>query len=92
MGVELPEGKSTVVLRYYVPGLRIGLLLGGGTLFAAVLLFLLRRKLPKELLRFGSHVSAIMLQAGYILLLLAVYLFPLVIWAFGTIMQALTPD
>lgn len=85
LGVRLPAGDNHVVLRYRVQGLRTGLLLGGGALLAAVLLFLCRRKLPQAFLTGCGKVSAVMLQIGYLLILLGVYLLPLILWLLGKI-------
>jgi hypothetical protein len=50
-----------------------------------VLLWLLRRKIPQRLENAAGHGAGILLQAGYLLVLFAVYLLPIGFWLYGAV-------
>ncbi|MBQ9905635.1 MAG: YfhO family protein [Oscillospiraceae bacterium] len=87
LAVKLPAGSGTVTLRYHTPGLSTACILCGVSLMAALLLFLLRKHIPKRLSALSGRGAALLLQAGFVLVLFAVYLLPLVFCIYG----ALTP-
>ncbi len=85
LAVRIPKGSGTVTLRYHTPGFRAACILSGISLSAAVLLWLLRRKIPQSLENAAGHGAGILLQAGYLLVLFAVYLLPIGFWLYGTV-------
>lgn len=90
LGVKLPAGENHVVLRYRVPGLRIGLMMGGGALLVALLLLCIRKRLPKSLLHHSGRIAASCLQICYFIVLAGIYLLPLILWLLGKIAFAVT--
>lgn len=89
LGVRLPAGDNHVVLRYRVPGLRLGLMLGGIALTAALLLLLLRKRLPNAFSDYSGKIAASFLQICYAIVLAGIYLLPLILWLLGRIAAAL---
>ena len=85
IGVRVPEGKSTVRVRFSVQGLRTGLLLGGAGLLAALIFLLLHKKLPARMTAAFGRGSAMLVQAAYWVIIAVVYVFPLIMWACGPI-------
>ena len=87
LAVRLPEGNGTVTLRYRVPGLRLAAVICCIAAAAAVLLDLLRNKFPARLRTAAGSGAAILLQAGYCLILLIVYVLPVGITIYGLLSQ-----
>ena len=83
LAVRLPAGSGTVTLRYHTPGLRIACIICCIAVICAVLLFLLRRRIPERISETVGRAAAVLLQAGYVLVLFAVYLLPLVFCIYG---------
>ncbi len=82
LGVKVPKGKSEIVLRYHVPALLPALFAGIAALILAVPLWIFRRKLPEKLRIYAGNAAKYLLQAGYGMIVLFVYIMPLCIWLF----------
>ena len=83
LAVRLPDGSGTVTLRYHTPGMLPAAVICGITAAAAVLLYLLRRKIPPRICNIASGIAVILLQAGTAVILLTVYLIPIGISIYG---------
>ena len=77
LAVRIPKGSGTVTLRYRTPGLRAACILSGISILAAVLLLLFRRRIPEALNKCAERGAGLLLQTGYLLVLFAVYLLPI---------------
>lgn len=85
LAVRLPAGSGTVRLQYHTPGLRLAVIVSCIAAAAALLLYLLRGKFPDRLRSAAGSGAAVLLQLGYGLVLLIVYIIPVAINLYGMI-------
>ena len=85
LAVRLPAGSGTVRLQYHTPGLRLAVMISWIAAAAALLLYLLRGKFPDRLRSAAGSGAAVLLQLGYGLVLLIVYIIPVAINLYGMI-------
>ncbi|MBR6717142.1 MAG: YfhO family protein [Oscillospiraceae bacterium] len=83
--VRVPAGHSIVRLQFHVQGLRTGVLLGIAGLTGAVILFLLRRRIPERMQQCAGNAAWGLLRLSYVLILVLVYALPLIAGVVGLI-------
>lgn len=75
--VQIPAGESDVTLKFHVQGLTAGLLIGAAGLCAALVLYLLRKRLAAATL--PQCCAAVLLRVAWLCILAVVYCIPLLL-------------
>lgn len=89
MGVQLHAGINEVKVQFHTEGLKPALLLGGFGILAAAVFLLLRRRIPEAAVSIAQAFAEKAVQAGYWVLIAAVYVMPLVLWLIGAVFALL---